>query len=41
MQGRICANGHIGSTEVVVNGAHHADDVQVGGTLGLMNGDLT
>lgn len=27
VQGRVCANGHVGATEVVVDGAHHAYDV--------------
>lgn len=27
VQGRVCANGHVGATEVIVDGAHHANDV--------------
>ena len=40
VQGRVCADGHVGATEVVVNGAHHAYDVQVGGTLDFCLCDL-
>lgn len=29
MQGRVSANGHVSSTEVIVNGAHHANNIQV------------
>lgn len=35
MQSRVGANGHVGATEVVVNRAHHANDIEMGGTLGL------
>lgn len=41
MQGRVRPDGHVGATEVIVNGAHHANDVQMGGTLGLVGCDLT
>lgn len=41
MQSRVCPNGHVGATEVVVNRAHHANDVEMGGTLGLICCDLT
>lgn len=36
MQGRVCPDGHVGATEVIINGAHHADDVEMGGSLGLI-----
>lgn len=41
MQGRVRPDGHVGATEVVINGAHHANDVEMGGTLGLVGCDLT
>lgn len=41
MQGRVRPDGHVGATEVIVNGAHHANDVEVGGILGLAGCDLT
>ena len=36
MQGRVRADGHVSSTEVIVDGSHHANDVEVGGTLRLL-----
>ncbi len=36
MQGRVCPDGHVSATEVIVNRTHHADDVQMGGTVGLI-----
>lgn len=33
MQGAVSANGHISSTEVIVDGAHHADNVEMGGVI--------
>lgn len=41
MQGRVCADGHVSATEVIVNRAHHANDIEMGGTLGLIGRDLT
>lgn len=41
MQGRISADGHVSSTEVIVNGAHHANNIEVGSGLGLICRDLT
>lgn len=41
MQGRVRPDGHVGATEVIVNGAHHANDVEMGGILGLGGCDLT
>lgn len=41
MQGRVRPDGHVGAAEVIVNGAHHAHDVEMGGTLGLVGCDLT
>lgn len=41
MQGRVRPNGHVSATEVVVNGAHHANNVEVGGRLGLIGCDFT
>lgn len=35
VQGGVSANGHVGATEVVVDGAHHAHDVQMGRLLGF------
>ena len=29
MQGRVGADSHVGATEVIVDGAHHADDVEL------------
>lgn len=29
MQGRVCADGHVRSAEVVVNRSHHAHNVQM------------
>lgn len=40
MQGRVSADGHVSSTEVIVDRAHHANNVEVGGTLGLICCDL-
>lgn len=36
MQSTVSANGHVRPTEVVVNGAHHTNNIKVGGTLGLI-----
>lgn len=41
MEGRVCTDGHVGATEVIVNGAHHADNVEMGGVLGISRCDLT
>lgn len=41
MQRRVRADGHVSATEVIVNGAHHANDIEMGGTFGLTWGDLT
>lgn len=41
MQGRISADGHVSSTEVIVNGAHHANNIKVGSGLCLNCRDLT
>lgn len=41
MQGRVRPDGHVGATEVVVDGAHHADDVEVGRRFGLVGSDFT
>lgn len=41
MKGRVCPDGHVGATEVIVNGAHHANDVEMGGALGIIRCDLT
>lgn len=41
MKGRVCANGHVGAAEVIINGANHANDVEMGGILGLSGCDLT
>lgn len=41
MQGRVCPDGHVGATEVIINGAHHANDVEMGGSVGLIWRDLT
>lgn len=29
VQGRVCADGHVGATEIIVDGAHQASDAQV------------
>ena len=39
MQGRVSPDGHVGPTEVVVDRAHHTDNVEVGARLGLLRGD--
>ena len=36
MQGRVGADGHVSSTEIIVNGAHHANNIEVGGTFSLI-----
>lgn len=41
VEGRVSADGHVSAAEVVVNGAHHADDVQVGVSLAFLLRDLT
>lgn len=41
VEGRVSADGHVGATEVVVDGAHHANDVQVGVSLALLLCNLT
>lgn len=41
MEGRVCTDGHVGATEVIVNGAHHANNVEMGGVLGISRCDLT
>lgn len=41
MQGAVSANCHISSTKVIVNGAHHANDVEVGGVLCLICCDFS
>ena len=40
MQGGVGADGHVSAAEVVVDGAYHAHDVEVGGGLRLCVGDL-
>lgn len=40
MQGRVSANGHVSSTEIIVNGAHHANNIEVGGTFSLICSDF-
>lgn len=29
MESRVCADGHVGSAEVIINGTNHANDIQV------------
>ena len=41
MQGGVGADGHVSATEVIVDRANHADDVQVGRVLGFFFCDLT
>lgn len=36
VEGGVSANGHVGATEVIVDGAHHANNVQVGVKLALL-----
>lgn len=40
VQGGVRANGHVGATEVIVDGAHQPSDVQVGVGLSRALGDL-
>ena len=39
MQGRVCADGHVRAAEVVVDGAHHAHDVEGRVLLGRVLAD--
>lgn len=36
VQGGVCADGHVSAAEIVVDGTHHAHDVQVGRRLCLL-----
>ena len=36
VQGRVCADGHVRPTEVIIDGANHPHNVQVRGRLGLL-----
>ena len=36
MQGRISTDSHVRATEVIVNGAHHAHNIQVAAAHGLL-----
>ena len=41
MEGGVCTDGHVGATEVIVYGAHHAHNVQVAALICLVLVDLT
>lgn len=41
MKSRVRSDGHVGAAEVIIDGAHHADNVKMGGILGLSGRDLT
>ena len=40
VQCRVSADGHVSAAKVIVNGADHADDVQVAALLALLLGDF-
>lgn len=41
VQSRVGTDGHVSATEVIVDGTHHPDDVQVGRFLGIIFSDFT
>ena len=41
VQGRVSADCHVGAAEVIIDGAHHANNVEMCGALSLVIGDLT
>ena len=41
VQSRVGPNSHVSSTEIIIDGTHHTDDVKMGTALGLLGGDFT